>query len=198
MSASRCLGGRGLAASGPFRGRLAVRLPSGLAALRVPVGEQPRHGDQIEVGVQLLLHQTLALAVELVDLQELLADLVHFLDAPAGMIQIRQVGDAVVLGSQQGGAQHVRGGGVGVLHEPQRDGPPARAGILAGQVPESVPVGQDAHDRVRPVAVDEAIDGRADVAGEAKSGVSTKFRTIWAVAAMAVEWSRRSSALHDC
>lgn len=29
-------------------------------------------------------------------------------------------------------------------------------------------------------------------------GVSTKFRTIWAVAAMAVEWSRRSSALHDC
>ena len=30
------------------------------------------------------------------------------------------------------------------------------------------------------------------------TGVSTKFRTIWAVAAMAVEWSRRSSALHDC
>ena len=38
---------------------------------------------------------------------------------------------------------------MGVLHEPQRDGPPARAGILAGQVPESVPVGQDAHDRVQ-------------------------------------------------
>ncbi len=103
-----------------LRGRLAVRLPSGLAAVRVPVGEQPRHGDQIEVGVQLLLHQTLALAVELVDLQELLADLVHFLDAPAGMIQVRQVGDAVALGVQHGGAQHVGGRGVGVLHEPGR------------------------------------------------------------------------------
>ncbi len=230
MSASRCLGGRGLAAAGPFRGRLpgaphiravgarlaparpdpgadvlqgfahirgvaqqqalqmlrqpgqavleiglrgrlAGRLPSGLAALRVPVGEQPRHGDQIEVGVQLLLHQTLALAVELVDLQELLADLVHFLDAPAGMIQVRQVGDAVALGVQHGGAQHVGGGGVGVLDEPQRDGPPARAGILAGQVPEGVRAGQDAHERVRAVAVDEAVDGGADVAGQAEDRV---------------------------
>ena len=34
--------------------------------------------------------------------------------------------------------------------------------------------------------------------GLSSPGVSTKFRTIWAVAAMAVEWSRRSSALHDC
>ena len=45
-------------------------------------------------------------------------------------------------------------------------------------------------DGVRPVSV---MDREGDV-----FGVSTKFRTIWAVAAMAVEWSRRSSALHDC
>ncbi len=154
-----------------LRGRLAVRLPSGLAAVRVPVGEQPRHGDQIEVGVQLLLHQTLALAVELVDLQELLADLVHFLDAPAGMIQVRQVGDAVALGVQHGGAQHVGGRGVGVLDEPQRDGSPDAAGILAGQVPEGVRAGQDAHERVGAVAVDEAVDGGADVAGQAEDRV---------------------------
>ena len=32
------------------------------------------------------------------------------------------------------------------------------------------------------------------VASDVLFGVSTKFRTIWAVAAMAVEWSRRSSA----
>ena len=42
------------------------------------------------------------------------------------------------------------------------------------------------------------VDGEQDAAGEFHCGVSTKFRTIWAVAAMAIEWSRRSSALHDC
>ena len=38
-----------------LRDRLAVRSLCGLAAVCVPVGEQPAHRDQVEVGVQFLL-----------------------------------------------------------------------------------------------------------------------------------------------
>ncbi len=156
-----------------LRQRLAVRRLGGLAQGGVPVREQPHHGDQIEVREQLLLDQALALAVELLELQELFAALVHFFDPPPGVVQVRQVGNAVAPGVQQGGAQHVGAAGVRVLDEPQRDALPEGAGILAGQVPERVRAGQEAHERVGAVAVEEGIEGGADVAREAEDGLQT-------------------------
>ncbi len=67
---------------------LEVRLHHRLArvgpeALLAAVGEQPGQGDQTAVGEQLLLDRALGLAVELLHRQQLLGNLVQFLDAPA-------------------------------------------------------------------------------------------------------------------
>ena len=61
--------------------------------------------DQIEVRPQFLPHQGLAAAVELIDLEELLADRVHFLDPPSRVIQVGQSADAVAATVEQGGVQ---------------------------------------------------------------------------------------------
>lgn len=63
--------------------RLCLKLACGSgcpAAACGPVGDQPANRDQVEMRVQFLLHQALALAVQLPHFQELLADLVQLLD----------------------------------------------------------------------------------------------------------------------
>ena len=81
---------------------LEVRLHHRLArvgpeALLAAVGEQPGQGDQTEVGEQLLLDRALGLAVELLHRQQLLGNLVQFLDAPAAVVQVGEVPHAVAL-----------------------------------------------------------------------------------------------------
>ena len=60
-----------------------------------------------------------------------------------------------------------------VLDEAEREGLPVRAGILAGQGRQGSGAGQDGDERVGAVAVDEGIDGGADVAGEAEDGLQS-------------------------
>ena len=89
---------------------LEVRLHHRLArvgpeALLAAVGEQPGQGDQTEVGEQLLLDRALGLAVELLHRQQLLGNLVQFLDAPAAVVQVGEVPHAVALPVQQGGGE---------------------------------------------------------------------------------------------
>ena len=57
-------------------GRLASGRASGLLQPVVTVGEQARHRDEIEMGEQLLAHQALAAAVELLNFEEHFAGLV--------------------------------------------------------------------------------------------------------------------------
>ena len=82
-------------------------LLAGLQQTLAMIREQPGHGNQHEVGEQLLLYLTLTGAVESLNLQRLLRDLVQFLNTPARMVDLRQVGDVVVLAVPQGGAQKV-------------------------------------------------------------------------------------------
>ena len=77
-----------------------------------------------------------------------------------------------------------------------RDTPELPADTLFTEI-ELATLGDFAQDRRQPPP-DNLGRGGADAGDAGRVGVSTKFRTIWAVAAMAVEWSRRSSALHDC
>ena len=154
-----------------LRCRLPGPRPARLPHVGVAVGEQPRHGDQIEVREQFLLHQPLAAAVELIHLQELLAHLVQLFDPPAGMVQVGQVSHAIAAAVKQGGAEDVLGPAVGVLDEAQRDGLARAAGMLAGQVPQGLGAGQDRHDGVGLVAGDEAVDRRAGVAAHAEDRV---------------------------
>ena len=84
------------------------------------IREQPRQGDQDEVREQLLPHPALAATVEVLNVDQLLRHLVQFLDAPALVVEVRQVGDGVHPPVQQRGAQHIRGAGDLVLHQAQR------------------------------------------------------------------------------
>ena len=102
---------------------LEVRLHHRLArvgpeALLAAVGEQPGQGDQTAVGEQLLLDRALGLAVELLHRQQLLGNLVQFLDAPAAVVQVGEVPHAVALpqrvGAGRDGDRVIGAVGVGV------------------------------------------------------------------------------------
>ena len=82
-------------------------------------------------------------------------------------------------------------------------GPPLQTGRLRPEHGPSAAPEPDSAARREIVRIEQAIRAKdervlKEYGATGRLGVSTKFRTIWAVAAMAVEWSRRLSALHDC
>ena len=111
-------------------------------------------------------------------------------------------------------APAVRGGPPNPLPQPskrfaRREGSPCSQGESQGRLPTScqasqktVPGEGQAADCFTACSGSKSVPlanmAQATASSRSATGVSTKFRTIWAVAAMAVEWSRRSSALHDC
>ena len=68
-------------------------------------GEQPGHGDQVEVGIPFLADIPLALSMETVDTDGLFGDLVQFLDGPALVVKVADVGGGPGGGSKKGGCQ---------------------------------------------------------------------------------------------
>ena len=116
--------------------------------------------------------------MEVLDLQESVADLVHFLNAPAGMIQVGQGVDAVVPTVEQGGGDGILGSAAGVLYQARPDRSLFAAGVLAGQVAQGVRTGQDGCHRVGPAAREEAVKGLAGAAPDAEHGMQARSR--WA------------------
>ncbi len=101
------------------------------------------------------------------------------------------LGDGIEAGEE--GEPLVKGFG----HDPRG---PADAPQLEGEQGAEGAAGRDHRAARQAVLAEHVVEpDPGEVAGkQEQAGVSTKFRTIWAVAAMAVEWFRRSSALHDC
>ena len=64
---------------------------------------------------------------------------------------------------------------MGVLHQPQPQRAPTRAGVLAGQLAQAVPAGQDVEALLAGRRVDERVDGGADAARQAKDGLQAAF-----------------------
>ena len=155
---------------------LEVRLHHRLArvgpeALLAAVGEQPGQGDQTEVGEQLLLDRALGLAVELLHRQQLLGNLVQFLDAPAAVVQVGEVPHAVALPVQQGGGEGVGGRAGGVLDEAHPAG--LEGGLRA--LAQRVGAGRDGDRVIGAVAEDEVAEQGGGVPLEAEDGLQAAF-----------------------
>ncbi len=151
---------------------LEVRLHHRLArvgpeALLAAVGEQPGQGDQTEVGEQLLLDRALGLAVELLHRQQLLGNLVQFLDAPAAVVQVGEVPHAVALPVQQGGGEGVGGRAGGVLDEAHPAG--LEGGLRA--LAQRVGAGRDGDRVIGAVAEDEVAGGERPQVGQGRQAL---------------------------
>ena len=128
-------------------------------------------GDQTEVGEQLLLDRALGLAVELLHRQQLLGNLVQFLDAPAAVVQVGEVPHAVALPVQQGGGEGVGGRAGGVLDEAHPAG--LEGGLRA--LAQRVGAGRDGDRVIGAVAEDEVAEQGGGVPLEAEDGLQAAF-----------------------
>ena len=102
------------------------------------VAEQSGGGDQRAVGMRLLLDQARAASPELLRAEVFLDRIERLFDPPPRVVQVRQVGDAVAPGIQQGRALQVGGAGVGVLHQLHLKRTPPGVGVPAGQCPQGI------------------------------------------------------------
>ena len=101
--------------------RLVGTLLGGRTQGGIAIGEGAGHRDQVEVRPQLLEHEAFTATVKLLDFEELLADLESLFHSPSGVMQVGEGGDGVAAGIEQGGAEQVGGGGMGVLLTSPRD-----------------------------------------------------------------------------
>ena len=139
-------------------------LPEGLLAV---VGEQPGQRCQREMGVQLLAHQPLAAAPELLHDEHGFADLVVLFEAPAAMIEPGEVRPPVEGGVEQGGREREDGLADGVLDQPHPQRTPVGRGLLAAGVSGRC----ERHERLVAVRLNEGIERRVGVALQAEHGV---------------------------
>ena len=69
------------------------------------VGEKPVQSDQNKVGEDFLFDAAFGLAVKVLDNEDALAHFVKLLDAPAAMVDVRELLERIAMGIEQGGAQ---------------------------------------------------------------------------------------------
>ena len=62
------------------------------------IGEEPIQGDQNEVGKDFLFDAALGFGVKVLDVEDALADLVQFLDAPSSMVDVDELVERIAMG----------------------------------------------------------------------------------------------------
>lgn len=89
----------GMMESGGRGGRAGIEFDVGA------IGEEPVESDQNKVGEDLLFDAAFGPGVKVLNVEDTLANLIEFLDAPSAMVDVDELLERIPLGIDQGGAQ---------------------------------------------------------------------------------------------